>query len=131
MRLNRVELFYALVATIGSESRRYLRGRGGHMHDVYIQRWLATARPPVGRPAMAWLPTRGGRLRPGPLQEVIARKGWPPSGTVDCGQPYRQQGRWRRSQVWPPLGRAAAGCKGQPSPAQGQRRWRRSEGEGG
>ncbi|RRT76462.1 hypothetical protein B296_00007254 [Ensete ventricosum] len=42
MRLNHIELFYVLVATIGSESRRCLRGRGDHMHAVYLQRWLAT-----------------------------------------------------------------------------------------
>ncbi|RRT73451.1 hypothetical protein B296_00006597 [Ensete ventricosum] len=48
MRLNRVELLYALVVAIGSESRRYLLGRGGHMHVVCMQRWLATARPPAG-----------------------------------------------------------------------------------
>ncbi|RWV83346.1 hypothetical protein GW17_00055053 [Ensete ventricosum] len=48
MRLNRVELFYALVAAIGSESRRCLRGRGDHMHAVCMQRWLTTARPPAG-----------------------------------------------------------------------------------
>ncbi|RWW03390.1 hypothetical protein GW17_00033456 [Ensete ventricosum] len=48
MRLNRVELFYALVAAIDSESMHYLRGRGGHMHAVCIQRWVATANPPAG-----------------------------------------------------------------------------------
>ncbi|RWW58658.1 hypothetical protein BHE74_00034451 [Ensete ventricosum] len=48
MRLNYIELFYTLVAAFGSESRRCLQGRGGHMHDVYMQRWLATARPPIG-----------------------------------------------------------------------------------
>ncbi|RWV91082.1 hypothetical protein GW17_00046662 [Ensete ventricosum] len=44
MRLNCVELFYGLVVAIGIESRHCLRGRGGHMHAVYMQRWLATAR---------------------------------------------------------------------------------------
>ncbi|RWW18124.1 hypothetical protein GW17_00017905 [Ensete ventricosum] len=48
MRLNRIELFYALVAAIDSESRHCLRGRGGHMHAVCMQRWLAMAKPPVG-----------------------------------------------------------------------------------
>ncbi|RWV98364.1 hypothetical protein GW17_00038796 [Ensete ventricosum] len=48
MRLNRVELFYALVAAIGSESRHCQQGRGNHMHAVYMQRWLAMARPLVG-----------------------------------------------------------------------------------
>ncbi|RWV86894.1 hypothetical protein GW17_00051166 [Ensete ventricosum] len=72
MRLNHVELFYALVAAIGSESRRCLRGRGDHMHVVCMQRWLATARPPARavdhgmatckvRLAAARPPTRGGR----------------------------------------------------------------------
>ncbi|RRT62370.1 hypothetical protein B296_00040197, partial [Ensete ventricosum] len=87
MRLNHVELFYALVAAIGSESRRYLWGRGGHMHVVFMQRWLATTRPPAGagdhglatckgRPAAPKAPQQGGgRLRPGPLQ-----------GAVGCGQ---------------------------------------------
>ncbi|RWV78694.1 hypothetical protein GW17_00060291 [Ensete ventricosum] len=59
MRLNRVELFYALVAAIGSESRRCLRGRGGHMHAVCMQRCLATAKPPVGATTCGH-----GRLRP-------------------------------------------------------------------
>ncbi|RZS22479.1 hypothetical protein BHM03_00055269 [Ensete ventricosum] len=97
MRLNRVELFYALVAAIGSESRRRLGGRGGHMHAVYMQRWLATARPPVGttghgqascrddRPWPGYLqgPTgcsqgplqRGDRMRPSPLRLRPAHKG--------------------------------------------------------
>ncbi|RZS18503.1 hypothetical protein BHM03_00050778 [Ensete ventricosum] len=48
MRLNRVELFYTLIVAIGSESRHCLRGRGGHIHVVCMQRWLAMARPPVG-----------------------------------------------------------------------------------
>ncbi|RWV83072.1 hypothetical protein GW17_00055370 [Ensete ventricosum] len=48
MRLNRVELFYALVVAIGSESRCCLRGRGGHMHAVCMQRWMAMAKPPAG-----------------------------------------------------------------------------------
>ncbi|RWW43348.1 hypothetical protein BHE74_00051007 [Ensete ventricosum] len=79
MRLNRVELFYALVAAIGGKSRHCLRGRGGHMHAVCIQRWLATARPLAGAtdhglatykgwPAAAKAPQQGGdRLRPGHL----------------------------------------------------------------
>ncbi|RWV78877.1 hypothetical protein GW17_00060073 [Ensete ventricosum] len=37
-----------LVVAIGSESRRYLRGRGDHMHVVCMSWWLATARPPAG-----------------------------------------------------------------------------------
>ncbi|RZS28750.1 hypothetical protein BHM03_00062387 [Ensete ventricosum] len=104
MRLNRVELFYALVAVIDSESRRCLRGRGGHMPVVYMQRWLATARPPIGavghglatckgRPAAArppamgcrlqgQQPTRGGHPRARP---VVAS----PQGPTGSGQPAR------------------------------------------
>ncbi|RRT73776.1 hypothetical protein B296_00027394 [Ensete ventricosum] len=52
------------IGMIGSESRCCLRGRGGHMHVVCMQRWLVVARPPAGaaghglatykgRPAMA------------------------------------------------------------------------------
>ncbi|RZS14377.1 hypothetical protein BHM03_00046059 [Ensete ventricosum] len=82
MRLNHVELFYTLVAAIGSESRRSLRGRGGHMHAVYMQRWLATARPPVGMAGHG----------------LATCRGRPPAGTAECDQPARgcrQQG-WRR-----------------------------------
>ncbi|RWV83548.1 hypothetical protein GW17_00054823 [Ensete ventricosum] len=74
MRLNSVELFYALIAAIGSESRRCLWGRGGHMHAVCMQRWLATARPLAGavghglatckgQPTAARHPARGGHPR--------------------------------------------------------------------
>ncbi|RWW04769.1 hypothetical protein GW17_00031989 [Ensete ventricosum] len=76
MRLNRVELFYALVAAIDNESRRYLRGRGDHIHAVCMQRWLATAMPPAGRSAMSWLPARGGRLQPRPRYK----------GAIGCSQ---------------------------------------------
>ncbi|RWW22940.1 hypothetical protein GW17_00012833 [Ensete ventricosum] len=81
MGLNCVELFYVLVATIGSESRRCLLGRGGRIHAVCMQRWLATARPPAGAI------DRG----------LATYKGLPPTGTADCGQPCRQQGQRRRS----------------------------------
>ncbi|RRT56646.1 hypothetical protein B296_00021266, partial [Ensete ventricosum] len=86
MRLNRVELFYALVASIGSESWRYLWGRGGHMHAFCMQRWLAKARPVAGvvghvlATCKGWsvvskAPLQGGnQLRPGPLQGAIARQ---------------------------------------------------------
>ncbi|RZS28126.1 hypothetical protein BHM03_00061689 [Ensete ventricosum] len=74
MRLNRVELFYALVAAIGSKSRRWLQGRGSQMHAVCMQRWPAMARPPTrvaghglatckGWPAAASPPARGGHPR--------------------------------------------------------------------
>ncbi|RWW15276.1 hypothetical protein BHE74_00032382 [Ensete ventricosum] len=75
MRLNRVELFYALVVAIDNKSRHCLRGRGGHMHVVYMQRWLAMVRPPAwvnghglatckGRPAVARPLARGDRQWP-------------------------------------------------------------------
>ncbi|RWV81652.1 hypothetical protein GW17_00056904 [Ensete ventricosum] len=112
MRLNRVELFYALIAVIGSESRRCLRGRGGHMHVVCMQRWLATAKPPAGVADCGQAPCKGL-----PPVGAIARKGRPPTGMAGYGQPaaaspqgvaargqpYRQQGWQRRSQGWPPL----------------------------
>ncbi|RZS27680.1 hypothetical protein BHM03_00061197 [Ensete ventricosum] len=64
-----------LVAAIDIESRHNLRVRGGHMHDVCMQRWLAKAKPPAGanshglatckgRPTMARPPARGCRPRP-------------------------------------------------------------------
>ncbi|RWW41928.1 hypothetical protein BHE74_00052554 [Ensete ventricosum] len=95
MRLNRVELFYALVAAIGSESRRCLRGRGGHMHAVCMQRWLATARPPVvaashglatykGRPVAAKAPLQGGGRPQGQqlARGCRPRTALPPAGVV-------------------------------------------------
>ncbi|RWW53688.1 hypothetical protein BHE74_00039803 [Ensete ventricosum] len=97
MRLNHVELFYTLVAAIGSESRHSLRGRGGHMHAVYMQRWLAIARPPVGMAGHG----------------LATCRGRPPAGTAECDQPARgcrQQGWRRRSQGWSPLGRATVPC---------------------
>ncbi|RRT50754.1 hypothetical protein B296_00005601 [Ensete ventricosum] len=51
---------------IGSESRRCLRGRGGHIHAVYMQRWLATGQSPIG---------------------AAAHKGQPPAGTIGYDQP--------------------------------------------
>ncbi|RZS26470.1 hypothetical protein BHM03_00059816 [Ensete ventricosum] len=58
MRLNRVELFYALVAAIGNESRRSLWGRGDHMHAVCIQSLQGVATRGHGRqrPACKGLP---------------------------------------------------------------------------
>ncbi|RWV82527.1 hypothetical protein GW17_00055972 [Ensete ventricosum] len=121
-RLNCVELFYALVAAIGSESRRCLRGRGGHMHVVCMQRWLATARPPVGA-ADHGLATCIGRLAAatcGHGQLRPARKGQPVAASPTAS---RGGGAGRRG------GRPLAGR--QPPLALGQRRRRRSEGEGG
>ncbi|RWW61973.1 hypothetical protein BHE74_00030927 [Ensete ventricosum] len=133
MRLNRIELFYVLVAAIGSESRHCLRERDGHMHVVCMQRWLATARPPTGavghglatckgRPAVARPPARAAARRGSSPQ------GRPPAGTANPqgvaarDQPYYQQRRWCQSQGWLPLGMAAVGRKGQLPPAQGQQR---------
>ncbi|RWV97151.1 hypothetical protein GW17_00040081 [Ensete ventricosum] len=48
----------------------------------------------------------GSRLRPGPLQGAATRR------RAACGQPYRQQGRRRRPQEWPPLGRVTVGGQG-------------------
>ncbi|RZR95501.1 hypothetical protein BHM03_00024358 [Ensete ventricosum] len=92
------------IKVIGSESRRCLRGRGGHMHAVCMQRCLATAKPTAGATSHGQVTCKGR-----PPAGAEARKGRPPAGTVGCGQPCRQQG-------WPPLGRAAVGRKGQPSP---------------
>ncbi|RWV77295.1 hypothetical protein GW17_00061895 [Ensete ventricosum] len=79
MRLNRIELFYVLVAAIDSESRRCLLGRSGHKHAVCMQRWLPTARSP-GQPIAASLTAsrgdgasrRGGRPLVG---QLLAAKG--------------------------------------------------------
>ncbi|RZS14446.1 hypothetical protein BHM03_00046134 [Ensete ventricosum] len=73
MRLNHVELFCALIAAIGSESRHCLRGRGGHMHAVCMQRWLPTARPLAGAAG----------------QGLATCKRRPPASTVGCDQPAR------------------------------------------
>ncbi|RZR74884.1 hypothetical protein BHM03_00045504 [Ensete ventricosum] len=111
MRLNRVELFYALVVANGSESRRCLRGRGNHMHVVCMQRWLAMARPPAGavnhglatcngRPATARPPARGDRLRPGPLQGAAACRGSSSQGVATRGHDRLWQAR-RGDRLWP------------------------------
>ncbi|RWW06116.1 hypothetical protein GW17_00030578 [Ensete ventricosum] len=86
MRLNCIELFYALIVAIDNESRRCLRGRGGHMHVVCMQRWLAMARPPegatdhgmatcTGRPAIARPPAKGGRPQERPVAARPPAKG--------------------------------------------------------
>ncbi|RWW09476.1 hypothetical protein GW17_00027032 [Ensete ventricosum] len=71
---------------------------------------------------MAWLPARGDRPQGQQLARGDHPRAWSAAaiaqGVAARGQPYRQQGRRRRSQGWP-------------SPAQGQRRRWRSEGEGG
>ncbi|RWV83093.1 hypothetical protein GW17_00055348 [Ensete ventricosum] len=73
MRLNRVELFYALVtAKVGTACGE---GAATCMLSTCRQRWLATVRPLAGAPAMALVPARGSRLRPGPLQGATARRG--------------------------------------------------------
>ncbi|RWW24013.1 hypothetical protein GW17_00011710 [Ensete ventricosum] len=78
---------------IGRENRRCLRGRGGHMHVVCMQRWLATARPPAvaashglatykGRPAAAKAPLQGGGRPQGqqPARGCRPRTALPPAG---------------------------------------------------
>ncbi|RRT37495.1 hypothetical protein B296_00045520 [Ensete ventricosum] len=68
MRLNHVELFYAVVATIGSESRRCLWGRGGKLWPGPLQG--ATV---LRGSNLQGAPARGhDQLRP-------ARKGLPPT----------------------------------------------------
>ncbi|RWW64013.1 hypothetical protein BHE74_00028771 [Ensete ventricosum] len=58
MRLNRVELFYALVAVIGSESRHCLRGRGSRPLATSSQGPADSNQPARGcRPRPALLPT--------------------------------------------------------------------------
>ncbi|RZS19746.1 hypothetical protein BHM03_00052179 [Ensete ventricosum] len=94
MRLNYVELFYALVAAIGSESRHCLRGRGGHMHAVCMQRWLATARPPIGAVGHG-LATCKGR----PPARAAARKGASRQGLPPASSPAASRG-------------GGAGCRG-------------------
>ncbi|RWV77006.1 hypothetical protein GW17_00062227 [Ensete ventricosum] len=76
MRLNSVELFYALVAAIGSENRRCEWGRGGHMHAVCMQRWLAMARPPAGAVGHGQATCKGwSAVAKAPLQGAAARGG--------------------------------------------------------
>ncbi|RWW36058.1 hypothetical protein BHE74_00058944 [Ensete ventricosum] len=95
-----------------------VQGAVGHGHSRLQPRppYKGTAdygqAPCKGQPAVAKAPLQGG----GRLQ------GQQPSWG---GQPCRQQGRRRRLQGWPPLGRAVAGPKGQSPPAQGQRLWRK------
>ncbi|RRT33227.1 hypothetical protein B296_00043722, partial [Ensete ventricosum] len=87
MRLLRIRLFYAYVVAIGSISRCCLRRRGGHLRDVCMQRWLATARPHAGaavhdlatykgRSAAARARPQGGGARPWPDHSGSCR-GWP------------------------------------------------------
>ncbi|RWW55332.1 hypothetical protein BHE74_00038037 [Ensete ventricosum] len=145
MRLNRVELFYALVVAFGSESRGCLRGRGGHMHVVYMQRWLATVRPPAGatdhglatckgQQATARPPTRGGHPRARPTASQ-------PPGAVGNDQPVRTSRLRPARKGLPPTasptanrGDIAGHRSGRPlagrlSTAKGSRRLRRGSGE--
>ncbi|RWW48126.1 hypothetical protein BHE74_00045826 [Ensete ventricosum] len=77
IRLNHVELLYALVAVIDSESRRCLWGSGVHMHAVCMQRWLATARPPTGATSHGLATCKGWPARKGlpPASSPTANKG--------------------------------------------------------
>ncbi|RWV77474.1 hypothetical protein GW17_00061690 [Ensete ventricosum] len=134
MRLNRVELFYALIATIGSESRHCLRGRGGHMHAVCMQRWLDMARPPAGAFGHG----------------LAMCKGQPPAGAAAARdghgrlRPAHRGGRQRPARMGqsaatsPATSRGGdAGCKGgrplvgQLPTAKGSRRLHWSSGGGG
>ncbi|RZS22860.1 hypothetical protein BHM03_00055690 [Ensete ventricosum] len=101
-----------------------------------------------GQPAREAGAARSGsspQERPVPLTGAAARKGgscrhgqglaaWHPQrglvagcpqGAATRGQPCRQQGRQRRPQGWPPLGRVAIGGQGQPPPTQGQQQRQR------
>ncbi|RZR99335.1 hypothetical protein BHM03_00028854 [Ensete ventricosum] len=118
MRLNRVELFYTLVAAIGSENRRCLRARGGHMHAVCMQRWLATARPPVGA-ADHGLATCKGRLPAG----ATARRGNNPQGVATCGHDQLRPARkGQPTSASPTASRGAALVAGVAAPWQGDYR---------
>ncbi|RWV82110.1 hypothetical protein GW17_00056421 [Ensete ventricosum] len=69
---------------------------------------------------MAWLPARGGRLWPGPMQGVAARRGSSPQGAATRGhgqlRPARRGGRLRLALS--PAG-AAAPVVGVATPWQG------------
>ncbi|RWW12017.1 hypothetical protein GW17_00024334 [Ensete ventricosum] len=85
MRLNRVELFYALVAAkVGAACGG---GAATCMLSACRGGWPQSG-PLQGRLTMAWLPARGYRLRPGPLQ-----------GAATCGhdrlRPTRRGDRLR------------------------------------
>ncbi|RWV83065.1 hypothetical protein GW17_00055378 [Ensete ventricosum] len=78
-----MELFYALVAAIGSESRRCLWGRGGHIHAVCMQRWLATAKPLARAVGHGLATCKGWATVPkAPLQGAIVRRGSSPQGAA-------------------------------------------------
>ncbi|RZS08400.1 hypothetical protein BHM03_00039369 [Ensete ventricosum] len=81
-------------------------------------------------------PNRGIKAKGRPPAEAVARKGQPTAGMAGCGQPARaSQQQPAHGQPTASRGggagrRVVAGHKGQLSPAQGQWRWRRSEGGG-
>ncbi|RRT37032.1 hypothetical protein B296_00041019 [Ensete ventricosum] len=84
MILNRVELFYVLVAAIGSESRRCLHAEvAGHGQAPYRggRPWPSYWQGAVGCGQASYK----GR----PPKGAAARKGRPPAGTTGCGQPER------------------------------------------
>ncbi|RZR99699.1 hypothetical protein BHM03_00029297 [Ensete ventricosum] len=59
------------------ESSRCRRARGGHLHAVYMQRWLAMARPPVRAVGHGLVTCKGAAYYgQGPLQRGGARP-WP------------------------------------------------------
>ncbi|RWV77187.1 hypothetical protein GW17_00062025 [Ensete ventricosum] len=80
MILNRIELFYALVVTIDSESRRCLR------------RWLFTTRPLVGAAGLG----------------LATCKGRPPAGTTGYSQPSRASRQQPTCKGLPPAASPAA-----------------------
>ncbi|RRT31691.1 hypothetical protein B296_00045961 [Ensete ventricosum] len=91
-----------LVAAIGSESRHYLRVRGGHMHAVYMQRWLAKAKPPAGATSHGLATCKGRSAMARPLARGCCP--WPalpPAGatTSVVGVAAPWQGSYRPQRV--------------------------------
>ncbi|RRT31355.1 hypothetical protein B296_00049774 [Ensete ventricosum] len=77
--------FRAIVTAIGSESRRCLWGRGGHMHAVCMQRWLVMARPPAGAVGHGLATYKDRSVAAGPLQGAAAHRVSSPQGAVTRG----------------------------------------------
>ncbi|RWV80138.1 hypothetical protein GW17_00058624 [Ensete ventricosum] len=103
MRLNRVESFYIFVLRFRSEGNEE-EGQQG------------MARPPArGRPIAAKAPLqRGRRLRPGPLQGTIARRG---SSSQGAGTRSGSSRPWSRPAATSPQGAA------RDAPARDDRPW--------
>ncbi|RWW54940.1 hypothetical protein BHE74_00038448 [Ensete ventricosum] len=122
MRLNLVELFYTLKVAIGSESRRCMQERGGHMHAVYMQRWLATTKPPIwatghGLATCKWRPAAA--TRRGSSPQGAATRGhsrlWPAhKGLPPVASPSASRGGGAGRRGGRPLARrlpTAKGCR--------------------